>query len=78
MIKVGQIYYSRVLYGKIVVTFKRADGTEFHAVRDDGYFFIGRCDEIDRNYDELIAEYPTWQEAVNSEYFKKKTDLLER
>ena len=69
-IKVGQIYYSRLLCGKIVVTFKRADGTEFHAVRDDGYFFVGACDETDKDYNELIAEYPTWQEAVNSPEFR--------
>ena len=70
MIKVGQIYYSQILGGKIVVTFKRADGTEFHAVRDDGYFFVGICDEMDKDYNKLLAEYPTWQEAVNSKEFK--------
>lgn len=69
MIKVGQIYHSQIVAGKIVVTFQRADGTEFHAVRDDGYFFVGICDEMDKDYNELIAEYPTWQEAVNSKEF---------
>ena len=73
MIKVWQIYYSQLLGGKIVVTFKRADETAFYAVRDDGYIFAGKCDGINKDYDKLLAEHPTWQEAVNSREFNDAT-----
>ena len=64
MIKVGQIYKEG--NDIFVVTF--ANTSEgFHAIQKDGRVFSG-CG-LREKY--LIAEYPTWQEAVNSEYFKK-------
>lgn len=66
-IKVGQIYNVPYLGGKLIVTWIRADKTNFDVVRNDGFFFI--CSEPDYKW-ELIAEYPTWQEAVNSKEFK--------
>lgn len=57
-----------MLDGKVVVTWIRADKTSFNLIRDDGFFFIGK--ELDSDF-ELIAEYPTWQEAVNSKEFKE-------
>lgn len=63
MVKVGQIYYSRIFGDKVVVTWIRADNTEFNLVRNDGFFFIAK--ELDSNF-KLIAEYQTWQEAVSS------------
>ena len=38
MIKVGQIYRVPYLGGKLVVTWIRADETEFNMVRKDGFF----------------------------------------
>lgn len=61
--KAGQIYKSRSdLY---VVTFN--DGDDICVIYKDGF----ASDEIleDFNLGELIAEYPTWQEAVNSKEF---------
>lgn len=69
MIKVGQIYNNHYLGGKVVVTWIRADGTEFYSVRKDGFFFVSKGLYVDD--DVLIAEYPTWQEAVNSKEFNE-------
>lgn len=64
MIKVGQIYKDgNDLY---IVTFN--DGFDIGVIHNDG-FTEAECLE-DFYIGELIAEYPTWQEAVNSEYFK--------
>lgn len=69
MIKVGQIYKVPYLGGKVVITWIRADKTEFHMVRDDGFFLSSKDNEMDKD-SVLLAEYPTWQEAVNSKEFK--------
>ena len=45
MIKVGQIYNVPYLGGKLIVTWIRADKTNFDVVRNDGFFFI--CSEPD-------------------------------
>lgn len=63
MVKVGQIYENTILGGKLVVTWIREDKTEIHLIREDGFFFVGK--ELDSSF-KLIAEYPTWQEAVSS------------
>lgn len=70
MIKVGQIYNNPYLGGKVVVTWIRADKTEFYSVRKDGFFFVSKGLYLD-NKVKLIAEYPTWQEAVNSKEFNE-------
>lgn len=74
MIKAGQIYncQNELIY---VITkqypFREEDGEiekRYQAICSDEYVFeILRIDEIIK--DELIAEYPTWQEAVNSKEF---------
>lgn len=66
-VKVGQIYFSKILAGKIVITWVANDHSGYHMIRDDGFMFRG-C--IDRD-DEPIAEYSTWQEAVNSKEFRE-------
>ena len=66
MIKVGQIYKVPYLGGKLVIAQIRADRSNFNVIREDGFFFI--CSDIDEKW-ELVAEYPTWQEAVNSKEF---------
>lgn len=68
MIKAGQIYKVPYLGGKVVITWIRADKTEFHMVRDDGFFLFSKDNEMDKD-SVLLAEYPTWQEAVNSKEF---------
>ena len=61
--KVGRIYKSRSdIY---VVTFN--DGFDICVIHNDG-FTEYEC-LVDFDLDELIAEYPTWQEAVNSPEF---------
>ena len=68
MIKVGQVYNVPHLGGKVVITWISGDNTEFFCVRQDGFFFKGSCwYQDDYNF---IAEYKTWQEAVNSPEFK--------
>lgn len=37
MVKVGQIYNIPYLGGKVVITWIRADETDFHCVRQDGF-----------------------------------------
>ena len=64
MIKVGQIY--KEVNNEIYVISRIADKDCF-VIYNDGYT---ACYEIKFIYDTLIAEYPTWQEAVNSKEFK--------
>jgi hypothetical protein len=75
MIKVGQIYQEPSEYGfKYVITKIRPYNDKvirkyYRAICDDGDVF-DKLFEIDIKQDNLIAEYPTWQEAVNSKEFK--------
>ena len=77
MIKVGQIYKEKELpewrkhdsqYIAIVGNFNPT-GNSFAIIRADGQIdYVQKCWlETDC---ELIAEYPTWNEAVNSKEFK--------
>ena len=64
-IKVGQIYKDgNDLY---VVTFN--DDSDICVIYKDG-FTEAECLE-DFDLGELVAEYPTWQEAVNSKEFNQ-------
>lgn len=63
MIKAGQIY--EFTMGKYVITYVFSQES-FNAITSHGYVFSS-FDPADGN---LIAEYPTWQEAVNSKEFK--------
>lgn len=65
MIKVGQIY--RTDEQIVVVSFYRKG--QIGIIYNDGYV-INIFNDIISN-SELIAEYPTWQEAVNSKEFKE-------
>lgn len=75
MIKAGQIYQEPSKYGfKYLITKVIPDNDEgikkhYCGICDDGYVF-DKLFEIDIKQDKLIAEYTTWQEAVNSEEFK--------
>ena len=62
MIKVGQIYKE----GKdiFIITLANSSGG-YHAIKQGGKVFSG----VGLNEKDIIAEYPTWQEAVNSKEF---------
>lgn len=66
MPKVGQIYQYRN-NETMVVTY--ADETNVHVVFTDGYV-IQFDDEYRLPACKLLAEYSTWQEAVNAPEFK--------
>ena len=68
MIKVGQIYKSNLTFAIRVITF--IDDSEVSLIHPDGYVDRWTFDDIANTNWELLAEYPTWQEAVNSKEFK--------
>lgn len=68
MIKVGQIYKSNLTFAIRVITF--IDDSEVSLIHPDGYVERWSIDNIANTNWEFIAEYPTWQEAVNSKKFK--------
>ena len=67
-IKVGQIYKSNLTFAIRVITF--IDDFEASIIHPDGFVDRWKFDDIEASNWKLITEYPTWQEAVNSEYFK--------
>lgn len=62
--KAGQIYKSR--NDVYVITFN--DGFDICVIHNDGFAEDKLLEDF--NLGELVTEYSTWQEAVNSEYFK--------
>lgn len=68
MIKVGQIYETKS-GSRYIITYI---GTyNIYLLYDDGYSMEYSISDMNNNYnDKLIAEYLTWQEAVNSSEFK--------
>lgn len=76
MIRVGQIYQEPSKYGfNYVITKVRPYNDDevirryYQAICNDGSVF-DKLFEMDIKQDKLIAEYPTWQEAVNSKEFR--------
>lgn len=68
MIKVGQVYQTERLE---IVLITRVVGFHFYIITPSG--MTGEFNNIFKDvwsYWKLIAEYPTWQEAVNSKEFK--------
>lgn len=70
MIKVGQIYYHRRIESNIVITYTDNDNGLCDWVVDNGKVCTDKIDWI-RQVCDFVAEYPTWQEAVNSKEFKE-------
>lgn len=68
MIKTGQIYKNKENEKKFAITRKCGDDDIFEMVYSDGRTNSHSSDWIEV-YGLLIAEYPTWQEAVNSPEF---------
>ena len=67
MLKVGQIYKSTLTFAIRAVTF--IDDSEVSIIHPDGFVDRWNFDEIEISTWELIAEYPTWQEAITSKEF---------
>lgn len=68
MIKVGQIYKERGTSNIWVIT--KYNCAECDMICQDGEATYGYVSHFFWERLELIAEYPTWQEAVNSKEFK--------
>lgn len=73
-IKVGQVWYDRI-FGTTLVVISLPDEREVHFQdkvsvinREGGVGFFG-LNGIKWRMCQLLAEYPTWQEAVNSKEF---------
>ena len=71
-IKVGQVYQSVKQKDKrFVVTSSNEYDWKSYVISSEG---VGNCRwNSDIGKMELIAEYPTWQEAVNSKEFNNET-----
>lgn len=70
MIKVGQIYSHKIATGNIIICVTKVKhNNTYYCIKNDGTLAY-RWKSSFRNY-ELISEYTTWQEAVNSEEFKE-------
>lgn len=78
MIKIGQIYKVNDIYGFLYIITKiiprsREDGTiekTYQAICNDGFCFE-ELKNIEILEDILVAEYPTWKEAINSKEFNE-------
>lgn len=66
MIKVGQVRRCDSLM--MVVTGYNKNNSWWEGIYNNGLCFCMKGESL--RYMPIIAEYPTWQEAVNSEYFK--------
>lgn len=71
MIKVGQVYkYTAEPSARFVVTAAFDENTIFDYILNDVVVFSYEKGKYLLDGTELIAEYPTWQEAVNSKEFR--------
>lgn len=68
MIKVGQIYKERKTQNIWVIT--KYNGVECNMICQYGEVTYGYVPNYFWTKLDLVAEYPTWQEAVNSKEFK--------
>lgn len=78
-IKVGQIYEEPDEYGfKYIITKVSARNHDgfvekvYDAICNDGEVFSDLSEKAIKT-DEFVAEYPTWQEAINSKEFNNET-----
>jgi hypothetical protein len=77
MIKVGQIYKTKFLRCILAVTYidpfieeQENPIDDIYCISPEGEHEIMQRATIEEG--DLIAEYPTWQEAVNSKEFKEQ------
>ena len=66
MIKIGQIRED--IYGLYIITHYRIENALYSVIYQDGETKL--WSDVSLEDDKLVAEYPTWQEAVNSPEFK--------
>lgn len=69
-LKVGQIYKSNLTLAIRIITFIDYALDEVSIIHPNGYVDRWSFEEVANSNWELVAEYPTWQEAVNSPEFK--------
>ena len=70
MIKVGQIYKTPS-GSRYIITYMGM--YNIYLLYNSGYSMDYSLSSMKKNHDDkLIAEYPTWQEAVNSKEFNNK------
>lgn len=68
MIKVGQIYKDEDNFRLVITLYSPLD---VYGIYNNGSCYYSIKKDF-KNYNfELIAEYPTWQEAVNSKEFNE-------
>lgn len=70
-IKVGQIYFHNRIEKKLIITCVDNELNLCDWVTEEGKTCIDKCDWIKLTCD-LLEEYPTWQQAVNSPEFKEE------
>lgn len=68
MIKVGQIYRTRYLRNVMAVTYIDPFVDDIYCILPDGTQQIMQRETLKEGY--LLAEYSTWQNAVNSKKFR--------
>lgn len=72
MVKVGQVYKDSLTDDIRVVT--SIGYNTVSTIDTYGEFDVWIYDNFSKHFkEELIAEYPTWQEAVNSKEFKNES-----
>lgn len=69
MIKVGQIYSHTYRDRNIIICVTRIKKNNYYIIVNNGTSGTRYDSELQKYT--LIAEYPTWQEAVNSKEFKE-------
>ena len=79
MIKVGQVY-SRIVDGhdwRFVITYHSDNGLYCDYIFNDGSAISDEdVDYLSGMGDRLVAEYPTWIEAINSPHFNRSIKNL--
>lgn len=72
MIRAGQIYKSKnLIYVVTFVGIGFKNKQQVQAITSKGFTFGWSYSKAQRYGGELIAEYSTWQEAINSKEFKE-------
>lgn len=71
MIKVGQVYKTEFIPSVKVISYIDDDFDEVSIIDSDGFVDRWKFDDFENCKWKLLAEYPTWEEAVNSKEFKE-------
>ena len=69
MIKVGQIYIKDKQILCVTSILGSISGLLCNTIDIKGFIYRNFCKDFEKDW-KLIAEYPTWNEAVNSKEFK--------